>query len=624
MTALILVVDDIPANVKLLEAKLSAEYYDVITAKDGLEALQQVKTHKPDLILLDVMMPGMDGFEVCRTLKADKEVAHIPVVMVTALSEPSDRVQGLEAGADDFITKPINDTALFARVRSLVRMKVLLDELRLRDKTGLDMGVLSDGDGGLNATVSGAHIVLIDDDVVQSKKIAERLEFVKNYVTMIEDPAQAERILREAARPVDVVMISTQLAEVDGLRMATHLKSIEAMRHVPIIMLVDEEDTHLMLKGLELGINDYLIIPVDYNEMVARVKTQIRRKKYQDALKSNYQTSISMAITDKLTGLYNRHYLDTHLVNMVRQSLVTQKPLSLMIMDMDHFKAVNDGYGHDVGDEVLRQLSGVIVDSVRSSDLAARFGGEEFVLLMPESDFIAGFGMAERIRRKVEEFEFKVSHEVGILKKTLSIGVATLNPAGDTPADLIKRADTALYEAKHSGRNQVQPRNPNAFAAHAPVNPVGVPAPATSHPQPLMRPVVAPAPVPVAPQPVQQPIIAAPVQPPVVQSVVAPAVPNQIPLQPMQPQVVPIQTASQPASPQPIQSSAPAVKPALTTTTTTTTTTASASVNGANMHGHQSQSMAMPQTSYPSVPDRFSVPMTSTRSVPSSDADTGF
>src|SRR3984885_3684244 len=141
MTAQILVVDDVPANIKLLEAKLASEYYDVIAAKDGFEAIAKTKENKPDLILLDVMMPGMDGFETCRKLKEDAEISHIPVVMVTALSEKSDRVKGLEAGADDFLTKPINDIALLSRVKSLVRIKVLLDELRLRDQTGMQMGV---------------------------------------------------------------------------------------------------------------------------------------------------------------------------------------------------------------------------------------------------------------------------------------------------------------------------------------------------------------------------------------------------------------------------------------------------------------------------------------------------
>lgn len=455
MTGLVLVVDDVPANVKLLEAKLTNEYYDVVTAKDGYEALAQAKEHKPDLILLDVMMPGMDGFETCSQMKKDPDISHIPVVMVTALSEPSDRVQGLEAGADDFITKPINDTALFARVKSLVRIKVLIDELHLRDQSGSQMGVADTAFMG-EADVSGSRVMVIDDDAVHAKRMKEKLS--DDYEVFVFD-VHTEALDHAKREPVDLIFISTLLADIDGLRLATQFKAIEKLRHVPIVMLVDEDDQSLMLKALDLGVNDYLTVPVDYNEMLARVKTQIRRKKFQDALKSNYHESVSLAITDGLTGLYNRHYLDTHLANMVAASLEKSKPVSLLIMDMDHFKSVNDTYGHDVGDEVLKQLAKVITDSTRSADLVARFGGEEFVVLMPETPFNSAFEVAERMRGAIELTPFKVSHEVSELNKTVSIGLSTLNLNGDTPELLLKRADTSLYQAKNSGRNQVCPQD---------------------------------------------------------------------------------------------------------------------------------------------------------------------
>ena len=460
MTGLVLVVDDVPANVKLLEAKLTNEYYDVISAKDGYEAIQQTKARKPDLILLDVMMPGIDGFETCRQLKEDPEVSHIPVVMVTALSEPSDRVQGLEAGADDFITKPINDTALFARVRSLVRIKVLIDELRLRDKSGSQLGMAA-SDFALNFDVSGSHLMVIDDDVVQSRRMQDKLTGAGYKVATFADHKQALEKAR-TTEDIDLIVISTQLADIDGLRLATQFKAIESMRNVPIVMLVDEEEQHLMLKGLELGVNDYLLSPVDFNEMFARIKTQIRRKKYQEALKSNYQESVSMAVTDGLTRLYNRHYLDTHLKNLVRQASEQGRNLAVVIMDMDHFKAVNDTYGHNCGDEVLKTLSGIIVNTIRSADLAARYGGEEFVILMPETDAARAYEAAERLRRNVESTPFVISHPESPIRKTVSIGYATLQP-GDTPDSLLKRADVALYEAKNSGRNKVLPANNPAY-----------------------------------------------------------------------------------------------------------------------------------------------------------------
>ena len=163
MTAMVLVVDDILSNVKLLEAKLTAEYFEVMTAFNGLECLSKMEQAIPDIVLLDVMMPGMDGFEVCRRIKANPKTAHVPVVMVTALDQPSDRVAGLDAGADDFLTKPVDDAALFARVRSLVRLKMMTDELRMRAMTSLEIGMEEPERSAVADTGKGGRILLVDD-----------------------------------------------------------------------------------------------------------------------------------------------------------------------------------------------------------------------------------------------------------------------------------------------------------------------------------------------------------------------------------------------------------------------------------------------------------------------------
>jgi two-component system cell cycle response regulator len=451
MTAQILVVDDVPANIKLLEAKLTSEYYDVIMAKDGPEAIEKAEKHKPDLVLLDVMMPGMDGFEVCRKLKENAEISHIPIVMVTALTEKTDRLKGLEAGADDFLTKPINDVALFARVKSLVRIKMLLDEVRLRDKTSVQMG-LAPVNNSFIADVSGAKILVVDDDAVQGRQIVTKLS--ETYkVEWVIDPEKTLKMAKLGK--FDAILISTLLSDADGLRLASQIKNQEETRNVPIIVFVDEADQR-MFKALELGINDYLTVPVEKNEMTARVRMQVRRKKFQEALKSQYQQSISMAITDALTGLYNRHYLNTHLGNMANHALANSKQLALMIMDVDHFKAVNDTHGHDAGDLVLKQLADTIIKTARSTDLAARFGGEEFVLLMPETDHGAAVEAAGRLRKVIETMKFTINNKGEAINCTVSIGVASLDPEDDNAEALLKRADQALYSAKHSGRNKVK------------------------------------------------------------------------------------------------------------------------------------------------------------------------
>src|SRR5512138_823133 len=175
MTARVLVVDDIPANVKLLEARLSAEYFDVVTATSGAEALAICERAECDIVLLDVMMPDMDGFEVCRRLKSNTATHHIPVVMVTALDQPSDRVRGLEAGADDFLTKPVSDVALIARVRSLARLKMMTDELRMRAVTSKEIGIQNPEREAVSDRGREGRVLLIDDRAASHERISAAL-----------------------------------------------------------------------------------------------------------------------------------------------------------------------------------------------------------------------------------------------------------------------------------------------------------------------------------------------------------------------------------------------------------------------------------------------------------------
>lgn len=527
MTALILVVDDLEPNVKLLEAKLAAEYYDIISASDGYKAIEMAKQHSPDLILLDVMMPGMDGFTACRQLKSMPETAHIPVVMVTALSEPSDRVQGLQSGADDFLTKPINDVQLLARVRSLLRMKQLIDELRLRGQTSSEIGEVT----GINlaelGNIHGASVLLVDDDVVEGRNIIARLEAEGLKVTQAQSGADAIQLANQA--PFDLTLVSTQLMDSDGLRLCSQFRSQEVTRHIPQIIMVDEHDTKHLVKGLEMGVNDYLMSPVDVSEMACRVRTNIRRKKYQDALKSSYQQTVTMAIKDNLTGVYNRHYLEAHMKNLAVTSLDKSKPLSALMMDMDYFKSVNDGFGHDVGDEILRQLAGRIGAQLRASDMVARFGGEEFVVVLPGAPLHIAREVAERIRVAVESTPFIISHPQGQLYKTVSIGASMLEHYAGSPDglvdELIKGADEALYKAKHDGRNRVivaglpEDQQPAPGASPVPSQPGALP----SAPAPTAA---APAPLP----PAMAPAVALPLEP--APSILPPAAPALEPLPP--------------------------------------------------------------------------------------------
>ena len=449
MSARILVVDDIEANVRLLQAKLEAEYYEVIPARDGPEALRLAVETRPDIALLDVMMPGMDGFEVCRRLRGDPATRHIPIVMVTALDGRRDRLTGLEAGADDFLTKPIDDVTLMARVRSLTRLKLVIDELRQREASGRRMGVIEGVGARLNG--SGGRVIIADDSATQGRRILDELSIEHRPVL----ETTPERALVAARARADVLIVNIAAKGFDGLRLIAQARSDEATRHLPILAVWDPSEKTRAVKALEIGANDLLARPIDPEEMAARVKTLIRQKRYTDFLRHNLDHSLELAVTDPLTGLHNRRYMSGQLGALVKRATLGGDPVAALVIDIDHFKRVNDTFGHDVGDEVLREFAVRLATNVRAIDLACRLGGEEFVVIMPDSGLEAAHKVAERLRLHISGSPFRVQGADEPLSVTVSIGVAATLGDGDAPEALIKRADAAVYDAKRSGRNQV-------------------------------------------------------------------------------------------------------------------------------------------------------------------------
>jgi two-component system, cell cycle response regulator len=454
MTARVLVVDDLPANVKLLEARLSAEYFDVITAYNGRDAIAVCERAECDIVLLDVMMPDMDGFEVCRRLKSNPATHHIPVVMVTALDQPSDRVRGLEAGADDFLTKPVTDVALVSRVRSLARLKMVTDELRMRAVTSKEIGIESPEREAIAETGRNGRVLIVDDRASSYERIVATLA-AEHTVEVEENPNDA--LFRAAEGHYELVIVSLGLQHFDGLRLCSQLRSLERTRNLPILAVAEADNNARLVRGLEIGVNDYLLRPIDKNELLARARTQIKKKRYTERLRDNVQMSIEMAITDALTGLFNRRYMEMHLATLVEQSANRGKPIAVLILDIDYFKAINDGHGHDAGDDVLREFSLRVRKAIRNIDLACRYGGEEFVIVMPETDMGVATMVAERLRRLIANEPFAIEQGMRLLDVTISIGIAALVNPTDTAAAMLKRADQALYRAKRDGRNRVVP-----------------------------------------------------------------------------------------------------------------------------------------------------------------------
>lgn len=451
MSARILVVDDNPLNVKLLAAKLAKDYYAVLTAENGKIALQLAVEEQPDIILLDIMMPEIDGFEVCQRLKADPMTRHIPVVMVTALSDVSDRVRGLEAGADDFLTKPINDIALMARVRSLLRLKRIMDEWRLREGTAemLAMPVAEDN----ASNIEGGQVLLLEDNLNDRTPVESALAEIG--ITVVPAKTVDEALAESQKGVYDLVMASLDLEQEDGLLFCGQLRANESTRTLPVLLMAHEGEIDLVAKGLDLGANDYLLRPIETSELLARARTQLRQKRHYDRLRDNYEQSLAMALVDPLTGAFNRRYMDIHLPRLFGRCRQAQKPVSILYLDIDHFKRINDTYGHPVGDSVLKEVVSRMMLNLRPQDLVVRLGGEEFAAILPEIENKTAMTVGERLRAAVEAMPFK-TNEGKKIPVTISIGVSSADlEKGDVPSSVLRRADDALLKAKQTGRNKV-------------------------------------------------------------------------------------------------------------------------------------------------------------------------
>jgi len=443
MTARILVVDDIAANLRLLEAKLQSEYYEVALAQSGMEALRQAAGWSPDIILLDVMMPGMDGFETCRRLKADPALQHIPVVMVTALTDASERVRGLEAGADDFLSKPVDDATLFARLRALMRVKQVQDAWRLRAETARELGFEAPSDP--DESVAGTRTLLLghamDADPIEASLRLDRLDILRCAGT---EDAWA----RLSAGGFDLAVLCLPEDGTEVLRLASRLRAQAATRDLPVVLAARPAQRAMVLRGFDIGANDHVMLPADPNELRARARNQIRRKRYQDRLRSELDRSLEMAVTDPLTGLRNRRYVRRHLEGVLRGG-----EAAVLIVDLDRFKPINDTYGHNVGDMALREVASRLRANLRAADVVARWGGEEFLIVLAGAPAEYTMLVAERLRDAVGGSAL-ILGEVE-LACSCSIGVA-IGMMGDHPDQVIGAADAALYQAKAEGRNRVR------------------------------------------------------------------------------------------------------------------------------------------------------------------------
>ncbi|MEL7128965.1 MAG: PleD family two-component system response regulator, partial [Pseudomonadota bacterium] len=449
MSARILVVDDIQANRRLLQAKLEARYFQVFMASSGPEALQSVKENTPDIVLLDINMPGMDGYEVARRLKEDPSTAFIPIVMVTALSQQEDRLKGLQAGADDFITKPFDDFSLMSRINALLRYNSVAGELRQREATAADSGLDAVAEAAEMARPS--RVVIVDSNQRTADRMATYLRKAGHAVTTLQESGG-----KIASGGIDVMVLSLARQTFDPLKICAQFQMGERTRSIAILVVCDDTTRDKAVQALELGASDIIDGPVDKQELLARVLTQTRRTRYIEILRRRVDRGIELSIIDPLTGLYNRRYMMNQITQLMQRSAIAGVSDSVVALDIDHFKSVNDTYGHDVGDRVLQEFARRLRENVRPMDIVCRHGGEEFIVIMPETAGDLACVVAERIRRSVAGAPFDLLTNGETLDVTVSAGVASADSGRGSVDDLLRRADDALYLAKKSGRNRVE------------------------------------------------------------------------------------------------------------------------------------------------------------------------
>ena len=467
MPGRILIVDDVATNRLVMQVKLAAARYDVVPAESGAEAVRVARGGDVDIVIMDMMMPGMTGAQACRILRADPVTAAIPVILVTASEDSAARLDGLSAGADDFLSKPVDEVALLARVRSLLRSRDEERDYEARGGALIELAAAPAhaapgfGEGGGQAgfatraaPVEGRIALVAASGARWPETQRDRLRpiFREAVSTMGRDEALA----LDGPDAPDLFLIDANLdGNNDGLRLMSELRSRQATRHAAFVMLLPPGDSERAATALDLGAADVCYHPLAAEEVAMRIRTQLARKKRADRMRDTLDSGLRMAVIDPLTGLHNRRFGLNHLERVAVRCRAQGLRAGVILMDIDHFKRVNDTHGHPVGDRVLARVAQSLAQNLRAEDLVARIGGEEFLAVLPDADLTQIRVVAERLRAAVEALQVPLTGGA-TLGVTLSLGIAMLEDRDDAGAHALDRVDRALYSAKDEGRNRVR------------------------------------------------------------------------------------------------------------------------------------------------------------------------
>ncbi len=449
----VLIVDDVATNRIILRVKLAAAYYKVTQVRNGHQALEHLKTHQPDLVFVASHLPDMTGLDLCRTIKGRTPGRRMPILLTSRQVNSALRIAALRAGAVEVMSLPLDDGLLQARLRGLMRNHETAEEQYLRDET---TSALCFADAA-QSYAPPARIALIGPSLDRAEAFRNRLPRRRRAHVACHTGASFWKTVSGNLAPDICVVIIEARAPTKGLRLLAGLRALPGTRHAAILAVLEGPAPQSGADALDLGASDLVGEDAEPDEITLRLDNLFAQKLMADRLRLSVKNGLRAALIDPLTGLYNRRYAMPHLAHMSEVAVGSGRQLAIMVADLDHFKTINDRFGHAAGDAVLRDVAQRLCDNLRTVDLVARIGGEEFLVAMPDTDRRHAQATARHLCQVISARAFTAPGAKTAFPVTMSVGVAMSADAGNaTPIDeLLDQADRALYGAKSCGRNQV-------------------------------------------------------------------------------------------------------------------------------------------------------------------------
>ncbi|WP_106744884.1 diguanylate cyclase [Yoonia maritima] len=456
MPGRILIVDTVATNRIVMKVKMLAAQFRVDVCANRKEADASIQKNRPDLILVSLGEPATELHDFCQTLRTSPSTQNVAIIAMGVAETATARFAALDAGADDVLSRPTNDALLLARIRSLLRVHSTHQELQLRDGTRNALGF----EESASTFETAAHVALLSAAGAPDSVLLASLTHGLGHIIRSLDPEKVLRMGRLTPTP-DLFVIDASdpdFLESRFFGLVSDLRARAETRQSTQLIVVPKGADEMAAMFLDLGADDVIPADVSTTEIALRAKSLIKRKRLHDRLRDTLRDGLQAAVTDPLTGLFNRRYVDPHLARMAHQAQISGDAMAVMMVDIDHFKKINDTYGHAAGDSVLKQLSKRLQDNVRAVDMVARVGGEEFLIALPGTTAKQAQSTANRLRQLVNGSPFDIGEAHPKLSVTMSIGVAVSPTKAQQrcrPSVICKEADTALYAAKSAGRDQV-------------------------------------------------------------------------------------------------------------------------------------------------------------------------